>query len=63
MGETYVKKVFQTIVDRGNGNCMQAAVASLLNLELSDVPHFIETAKEKGTNPNYEEWKFLNEQG
>lgn len=37
-----MKKVFQTIVDKGNGNCLQAAVASLFELELKDVPHFLE---------------------
>jgi hypothetical protein len=36
-----MKKIFQTIVDKGHGNCMQAAVASLLELELNDVPNFI----------------------
>lgn len=37
-----MKKVFQTIVDRGHGNCMQAAIASLFDLELEEVPNFIE---------------------
>lgn len=37
-----MKKVFQTIVDAGNGNCMQAVVASLFDLELQEVPHFLE---------------------
>jgi hypothetical protein len=37
-----MKKVFQTIIDKGNGNCMQSVVASLFDLELSDVPHFLE---------------------
>jgi hypothetical protein len=32
--------VYQTIIDPGAGNCMQAAVASLLSLNLDDVPHF-----------------------
>jgi hypothetical protein len=36
-----VIKVNQTIIDKDNGNCMQAAFASLLNLKLEDVPHFI----------------------
>lgn len=34
-------KVYQTIFDRRKGNCMQAAVASILELPLEDVPHFI----------------------
>lgn len=37
-----MKKVYQTIVDKGNGNCMQAVVASLFELELEQVPHFLE---------------------
>lgn len=35
-------KVFQTIVDKGRGNCMQAAIASLFEKELKEVPNFIE---------------------
>jgi hypothetical protein len=35
-------KVYQTIVDKGYGNCMQAAIASLLELSLKEVPNFIE---------------------
>ena len=34
-------KVYQTIVSIGTGNCMQATVASLLELPLDDVPHFL----------------------
>ena len=34
--------VFQTIVDKDHGNCMQAAIASLFDLKLEDVPNFIE---------------------
>lgn len=33
--------VFQSIVDKGRGDCMRAAVASLFDLELVQVPHFI----------------------
>src|SRR5574337_469578 len=32
--------VFQTVVDKGRGNCHQAAIASLFDLELSQVPNF-----------------------
>jgi len=35
-------KIYQTIVDKGHGNCMQAAIASLFDLSLNDVPNFIE---------------------
>lgn len=34
-------KVYQTIVDKDNGNCMQAVIASLFGLPLDDVPHFM----------------------
>jgi hypothetical protein len=34
--------VYQTIFGNKNGNCVQACVASILELPLSDVPHFLE---------------------
>lgn len=34
------------------GNCVQASLASILNLPLTDVPHFLEIA------PRPEEWEF-----
>ncbi len=37
-----MKKVYQTIVDPIKGNCMQAAIASLFELDLEEVPNFIE---------------------
>jgi hypothetical protein len=40
--------VYQTIVDAGKGNCMQAAVASLFEMQLDEVPNFIEL-----DNPNH----------
>jgi len=36
-----MKKVFQTIIDPKIGNCMQAAVASLFDEDLEQVPNFI----------------------
>jgi hypothetical protein len=45
-----MRKVLQTIVGGANskvrGNCMQAAVASLFDLELNQVPNFIEFNKD-----------------
>lgn len=35
-------KQYQRIVDPGNGDCMQVAIASLLELPIDDVPKFIE---------------------
>jgi len=37
-----MKKVYQTIVEKGKGNCQQAVIASLFELDLEEVPHFIE---------------------
>ena len=35
-------KAYQTIIDKSHGNCMQAAVASLFDKKLEEVPNFIE---------------------
>jgi hypothetical protein len=37
-----MKKVFQRIVDEGKGDCMKCAIATLLNLDYEEVPHFLE---------------------
>ena len=37
-----MKPVYQTIFGLPHGNCLQAAVASLFELELDDVPNFME---------------------
>ena len=52
-------KVYQTIVDEGNGNCMQAALATLLGLKLEEVPHFLEY-KDGWFKPF---WDFLQKNG
>jgi len=52
-----MKKVFQTIIDSDHGNCMQAVIASLLDLNLDQVPNFIE---EDGCISLYE---FMNNHG
>lgn len=36
-----MKPVYQSIVDKGRGDCMRAAMASMFHLELDAVPHFI----------------------
>jgi hypothetical protein len=41
-----MKKVYQTIIDKSKGNCMQAAFASLFELELEQVPNFIELGED-----------------
>ena len=52
-------RVYQTIVDREHGNCMQAAIASLFNKSLNEVPNF----KEFGCDWWKEIMKFVREQG
>lgn len=49
-----MKKVFQNIVDKGYGNCQQAAIASLLGLDLDQVPNFI-----KYEDPNWKVLQFM----
>jgi hypothetical protein len=36
-----MKKVYQEIIDKDNGDCMRAVIATLLNKKLHDVPHFL----------------------
>ncbi len=36
-----MKPVNQTIVEKGRGDCMRAVIASLFELELQQVPHFL----------------------
>lgn len=36
-----MKAVFQTTVEQGDGDCMRAVVASLLDMTIEQVPHFI----------------------
>ncbi|MGD8567393.1 MAG: hypothetical protein PVJ39_04875 [Gammaproteobacteria bacterium] len=36
-----MKRVYQSIIDKGDGDCTRAAVASILDLSLEQVPHFI----------------------
>ena len=40
-----MKKVYQTIVDKHKGNCMQAAVASLFEVSLEEIPNYIEIGR------------------
>lgn len=41
-----MKRVFQSRIDRKHGTCMQAAIASLFEMFLDDVPNFIEMGDE-----------------
>lgn len=40
-----MKKVFQTVIDSKNGNCAQAAIASLFEVDIEDVPNFVDYGK------------------
>lgn len=35
-----MKPVFQTVLDRQKGNCLSAAIASILEIDISEVPNF-----------------------
>jgi hypothetical protein len=52
-----MKKVFQTINEKGNGNCLSACLATLLGMELKDVPHLDSKNWYKSMR------KFLNDNG
>lgn len=56
-----MKKVFQTVVSGVNGNCQQAAIASLFEKELNEVSDF------KADGPSIDFWdgvrNFYEEQG
>lgn len=54
-------KVYQTIIDSKIGNCAQAAVASLFNLSLDEVPNFI--LNHKQTNMNVSVYGFFYNRG
>jgi len=54
-----MKKVYQKLVDKDHGDCMQAVVASLFELELDEVPKFIEL----GGDWHSAMWNFFVERG
>ena len=58
-----MKKVDQTNVVLGEGNCMQAVVASLLELDLKKVPNFIKYANHKTKDPYWEMYTFMEKHG
>ena len=41
-----MKKVFQSRIEKKHGTCMQAAIASLFEMFIEDVPNFIEMGDE-----------------
>jgi hypothetical protein len=54
-----MKKVYQTIVAKDTGNCIQAAIASLFEKELDEVPDF----KSYGTKWYLEYQRFFKKMG
>jgi len=52
-------QVYQNIIDQGNGDCMQAVMASLFEKSMNEVPHFISLGK----NWFSEFYKFVNDNG
>lgn len=55
-----MNKIYQTIIDKKYGNCMQAAYATLFNLKLEEVPHFLEEPQDKWFERL---WEFYKSQG
>ena len=41
-----MKKVYQSRIDKNHGTCMQAAIASLFEIFIEDVPNFVELGEE-----------------
>jgi hypothetical protein len=58
-----MRKVDQTSVVKGEGNCMQAVVASLLELDLKKVPNFIKYVNHKTKDPYWEMYVFMEKHG
>ena len=54
-----MKKIYQRIDDPRHGDCYKCAIASILDLEYEDVPHFIEF----GEDWLLEAQKFFKEHG
>lgn len=54
-----MKKVFQSKVSEVDGDCMCAVVSSLLELDLNEVPNFIEYRE----TSNFEMTKFFFDTG
>jgi hypothetical protein len=50
-------KIYQTIINKGYGNCMQAAIASLFEIKLEEVPDL----KALGHNWFSALWNFIKE--
>lgn len=42
-----MKKVYQSRIEKHHGTCMQAAIASLFEMFIEDVPNFVEMEGDK----------------
>lgn len=58
-----MKKVYQKIVKQGDGDCMRAVIASLFELPLGKVPHFLRESNRKNKNANFLMWQWLKKHG
>lgn len=56
-----MKPVFQQVLDKGRGDCWSACIASLLELDLSDVPNFRAMEEDTGVDMKVEARKWLKE--
>ena len=54
-----MKKVYQSRIDKNHGTCMQAAIASLFEMFIEDVPNFVELGEEWWSEIDY----FYKERG
>lgn len=54
--EKKMKKVYQTIFGKPNGNCFQACIASMLECELNDIPNFMKDGPDHFKH-NLKEWE------
>lgn len=54
-----MKKIDQIIVDKGNGDCTRACIASILEMDITSMPNFIEFGPDWFSSF----WKFLNDNG
>jgi hypothetical protein len=58
-----VKPIYQTEFGEGKGNCFQAALASLLEVELDDIPNFAKYNPTGQFWPKFWEWMQENKLG
>jgi hypothetical protein len=59
-----VKPIYQTVTDPGKGDCWRACIASILELEINQVPNFVGDTHESKEFSHYDVCsKWLNDRG